>query len=160
MYCCGNLGQFQIAYLAHCLCLVLTQFKVLPHSWGLWHFCLLFQMNWIMTFKTLTHGRFIFKREWELFRRGCQVFEKKQNKKKNIQISKLKSNANPPNEYSNNRIFWSSPSYQQSLNIIFQLPHYMQFFFIHVTECNISPAFYYCQLISRSKTATAFTTFN
>ncbi len=28
--CAVVVGQFQIAYLAHCLCLVLTQFKVLP----------------------------------------------------------------------------------------------------------------------------------
>ncbi len=62
-WCAVVAGQFQIAYLAHCLCLVLTQFKVLSRSWGLRHFYLLFQMNWIMTF---THGRFIFKHEWEV----------------------------------------------------------------------------------------------
>ncbi len=62
-WCAVVAGQFQIAYLAHCLCLVVTQFKVLSRSWGLRHFYLLFQMNWIMMF---THGRFIFKREWEV----------------------------------------------------------------------------------------------
>ncbi len=38
--------------------------------------------------------------------RGMPGVQKK--KKKDIRISKL--NANPPNEYSNNRIFWSSPT--------------------------------------------------
>ncbi len=51
---------------------------MLPQSWGIAHFCLCFQMNWIMTFIMFTHGRFIFKREWETFHGGCQVFEKKE----------------------------------------------------------------------------------
>ncbi len=41
---------------------------------------------------------------------------KRKKKKRIFESQNWKSNANPPNEYSNNLIFWSSPSYHITIN--------------------------------------------
>ncbi len=73
---------------AHCFYLVLTQFKVLPHSWGLLHFCLLFQTNWIMMFMRSLMGD-----SYSSTNEIC--FAGMPKKEKNILNSKLKIECQP-----------------------------------------------------------------
>ncbi len=53
--------------------------------------------------------------------RGMPGKKKKKKKKRIFKSQNWKSNANPPNEYSNNRIFWSSPNYHPNKISMFSI---------------------------------------
>ncbi len=95
MCCCGWPVSKRI--FGTLLCLVLTQFKVLPHSWGLGHLCLHFRTeSWrpwhsLMGFSYSSANDKVFTGDAR-----CK-------KEKNIRISKI------PSQWKNNWIFWSSP---------------------------------------------------